>query len=72
MQIGVVWNPHLEHVFGQLLRHLAHNNWRSRVERRSTTSRSLRQSSAIASLHKSWLPMNQENPLLGIPKITFC
>ena len=36
MQIGVARNPPLEHVFGQSLRHLAHNNWRSRVERRST------------------------------------
>ena len=36
MQIGVARTPPLEHVFGQSLRHLAHNNRRSRVERRST------------------------------------
>ena len=36
VQIGVARNPPLKHAFGQSLRHLAHNNWRSRVERRST------------------------------------
>ena len=36
VQIGVARNPPVEHVFGQSLRHLAHNNRRSRVERRST------------------------------------
>ena len=35
-KIGVARKPPLEHAFGQLLRHLAHNNRRSRVERRST------------------------------------
>ena len=38
MQIGVARNPPLEHAFGQSLRHLAHNNRRSRVERRSAPS----------------------------------
>ena len=36
VQIGVARNPPLEHAFARLLRHLAHNNWRFRVERRST------------------------------------
>ena len=36
MQIGVARNPPLEHAFARLLRHLVHNNRRSRVERRST------------------------------------
>lgn len=37
----------------------------------SQTSRSLRHSFAMASLHKSWLPMCQGDHSLGIPKITF-
>ena len=36
VQIGVARNPPLEHAFGLLLKDLAHNNWGSRVERRST------------------------------------
>ena len=38
MQIGVARDPPLEHAFARSLRHLAHNNWGSRVERRSTNS----------------------------------
>ena len=38
MQIGVARNPSLEHAFGRLLKHLAHNNRGCRVERRSTAN----------------------------------
>ena len=39
VQIAIARNPPLEHAFGLLLRHLAHNNRGSRVERRSTLMR---------------------------------
>ena len=45
MQIGVARNPPLEHAFGLLLKDLAHNNWGSRVERRSTISSVVRNTS---------------------------
>ena len=51
-------SPPLEHAFGQSLRHLAHNNRRSRVERRST-ARTNSGPDTAASLVKSHFPQRQ-------------